>query len=497
MTSALQLTGVSKVFAGQAALSDVDLDVRRGEIHALLGQNGSGKSTLIKILAGYHRPESGASAVLRGNALPLDGRPPGRAVPLRFVHQDRGLIPALDAVDNLALVAGFRRRWWLGARTEESAAEEFLRAYGIDVDVGRPVSDLSVASQAMLAVARAVKGCAEDQVVLVLDEATASLPAEEVETLFRLVRHIRDRGGSVIYVTHRLSEVFSLADRVTVLRDGRRVATCEVSDLTPDELVELIIGRPVDAFYPDPPAPHADIALEVRNLTGPTVTRASFTVRRGEILGVTGLVGSGYENLLSLMFGALPRQAGEVLVHGIPVGPTPRDAIGVGLAFAPSDRARLSAMPPWTLAENVTLPRLTPGGGRLPWLSDRSERRDARRWLERLGVVPDDPGAVFATLSGGNQQRVVIARWLRAGFKALLLEDPTMGVDVGAKPPIYQALDDAAREGAAVVLSTSDAEEAAAVCDRVIVMREGQVAAVLEGDEQSVDRIVSSGMRPG
>jgi ribose transport system ATP-binding protein len=496
MTSALQLTGVSKLFAGQAALRDVDLDVRRGEIHALLGQNGSGKSTLIKILAGYHRPEPGATAVLRGEPLPLDGRPPGRAVPLRFVHQDRALIESFDAVDNLALVAGFRRRWWLGSRTEAAAADAFLHEYQIDIDVERPVSDLSIASQAMLAVARAVKGCAEDEVVLVLDEPTASLPAEEVETLFRLVRHIRDRGGSVIYVTHRLKEVFSVADRVTVLRDGRRVTTREVSDLTPDELVELIIGRSVEAFYPDPPAPHADVVLAVDDLSGPTVTRVSFAVRRGEILGITGLVGSGYEDLPSLIFGAQPRHAGEVSIFGTPVGPTPRNAIGAGLAFAPSDRARLSAMPAWTLAENVTLPRLNPGGGPLPWLSDRAERRDARGWLQRLGVVPDDPGAVFTTLSGGNQQRVVIARWLRAGFKALLLEDPTMGVDVGAKPPIYQALDDAAREGAAVVMSTSDAEEAAAVCDRVIVMREGEIAAVLAGEERSVDRIRTAGMRP-
>jgi ribose transport system ATP-binding protein len=492
---ALWLSGVTKIFGGQAALRDVDLEVRGGEIHALLGQNGSGKSTLIKVLSGYHRPEPGARAAVWGHPLALDGRPPGGSSPLRFVHQDRALLPDLDATDNLALVSGYRRVWWLSAHAEQHAAQRFLHEYGIEVDVTRPVGELSVAAQAMLAIARALIGCERDRVVLVLDEATASLPAEDVEKLFQLVRQIRDSGGAVIYVTHRLNEVIALADRVTVLRDGHRVATRQVCELNHDDLVELIIGRSVDAFYPEPPAPDADVVIEVKSLAGATVKDVSFEVRQGEIIGVTGLVGSGYEDLLALMFGAQPRRSGEVLLGGATVGAEPRAAMGAGLAFAPSDRARLSAMPGWSLAENVTLPKLEAGGRLLPWLSSQREQRDARVWLDRLGVVPSDPARIFSTLSGGNQQRVVIARWLRAGFKAFLLEDPTMGVDVGAKPPIYEALADAARKGAAVLLSTSDAEEAAAVCDRVVVMREGQIATILEGADRTVDQIVAAGMR--
>ena len=494
---ALQMSGVSKIFGGQAALQDVDFEVRAGEIHALLGQNGSGKSTLIKVLSGYHRPEPGASAALWGRTLAIDGRPPSVSEPLRFVHQDRGLLADLDAADNLALVSGYRNRWWLSGRVENLAAERFLHSYDINIDTKRPVSDLGVAAQAMLAIVRAVKGTAENQVVLVLDEATASLPSEDVDKLFRLVRQIRDRGGAVIYVTHRLGEVFALADRVTILRDGRRVATREVKELNHDDLVELIIGRSVDAFYPEPPAPNADVALQVKHLSGPTISDISFEVRHGEILGVTGLVGSGYEDLMALIFGAQPRISGEIWLNDEPVGGDPRAAMQAGLAFAPSDRARLSAMPQWTLAENVTLPKLKPRRRLLPWLSSRGEQRDAQTWLNQLGVVPSDPARVFSTLSGGNQQRVVIARWLRAGFKAFLLEDPTMGVDVGAKPPIYQALTDSAQAGAAVLFSTSDAEEAAAVCDRVIVMREGKIAAILEGSERTVEQILATSMRPG
>ncbi len=494
-TPALRIEGLSKVFEGQRALSEVEFEVAPGEIHALLGQNGSGKSTLIKVLAGYHRPEPGASAALYGEPLALDGTPPPATAPIRFVHQDLGLIAGLGAVDNLALTGGYRGHWWLGDRREAATTREYLRRYGLEIDVDAPVGTLSVATQAMLAILRAIKDVPADRLLLVVDEATAALPDEEIRIVFELLRELRARGGSVVYVTHRLNEVIEIADRVTVLRDGRRIATRPVAGLAHDDLAELIIGRPLEAFYSSGSAPREDVVLEVEDMVGGRCRGVSLQVHRGEVVGVTGIVGSGYESLLRLIFGGEERQGGEVRLEGevVPAG-DPTVSIAAGIAFAPGDRKRLSAMQDWTLAENITLPRLSRGAGPLPWLGDRGERRDAQRWIDQLAIEPRDPAAPLSSLSGGNQQRVVIARWLRCGFKALLLEDPTQGVDVGAKPAIYEALAAATREGAGVLMSTSDVEEAAAVCDRVIVLVDGRVGAVLEAGEATADRIMATAL---
>jgi ribose transport system ATP-binding protein len=493
---ALQLRGFSKVFEGQKALWGVDLDVAEGEIHALLGQNGSGKSTLIKVLAGYHRPEPGAEALLYGERLPLHGTPPSPQAPIRFIHQDLGLMPDLSVVDNMALISGWAGRLWLGNRREAAATRSYLRHFGLEVDVNAPVSSLSTATQAMLAILRAIKGVPSERLVLVVDEATASLPGEEVKIVFRLLRELRDRGGSVIYVTHKLNEVLEIADRVTVLRDGRKVESTTVEGLDHDDLVRLIIGRPVESFYTTGSATQAEVVLEVDDVSGANCHGISLQVHRGELVGVTGLVGSGYESLLPLIFGAQERRSGEVRLEGRVLPPaSPSASIEAGLAFAPGDRKRLSAIPEWSLAQNITLPKLRGSGRFLHWLGDRAELRDAQRWVDQVAVEPRDPRVPLSSLSGGNQQRVVIARWLRCGFRALLLEDPMAGVDVGAKPAIYEALARTVEDGAAVLMTTSDAEEAAAVCDRVVVLVDGRVGAVLSDEQKRPDVISAQAMR--
>lgn len=495
-TAALRVDNLSMAFEGQRALTNVSLEIAPGEVHALLGQNGSGKSTLIKVLAGYHRPEDGVSATLYGEEMHLHGSPPPVEAPIRFIHQDLGLIGTLGAVDNLALTSGYQGHLWLGQRREARAAEEFLHKYGIEIDVNVPVGNLSMATQAMIAILRGIKDVPAERLVLVVDEATASLPSEEVELVFKLLREIKARGGSVLYVTHRLNEVFEIADRVTVLRDGINVGSESVKGLDHDRLVRLIVGRSVDAFVTSKPVEtSAPPVLQVRNLTGGTCRDVSLEVRKGEIVGVTGLVGSGYETLLSLIFGGTPRLTGEVILEGEPIRKSiPSASIAAGLAFAPADRRSLSAIPDWTLAENITLPKINGGSRGVPWLTDRREGREVKPWLEQLGVEPRDPGMPLSSLSGGNQQRVVIARWLRCGFKALMLEDPTIGVDVGAKPAIHDALAEAARAGAGVLMTTSDVEEAAAVCNRVVVLVDGRVAAVLEEGERSVERILTTAL---
>jgi ribose transport system ATP-binding protein len=491
----LILQDVSKDFQGQRALDGVNLELRRGEVHALLGQNGCGKSTLIKVLAGYHQPEKGASALLDGQPLDLGSSAAARDGGIRFIHQDLGLVPDLDVVDNLAMGAQYAGRRWLSDKRERAAARQLLEDYGVDVDVCAPLGTLSSVQRTMVAIVRALRSGMKACTVLVLDEPTASLPSHEVEHLFTLIRRLQSQGGTVLYVTHRLGEVFQIADRVTVLRDGRRVATEEVRALDHDRLVQLIIGRPLQALYPEIPQPRAEVALVVENLRGESVSDLSLEVHAGEIVGVTGLVGSGYEDALQLIFGGKDRAAGTVRLGNAEVASgSPTSAIGAGLAFAPADRQRLSAIPAWSLRENITLPKLNTRGG-VKWLSYSDEQTEAHNWLCQLGVTPPDPELALSALSGGNQQRVVLARWLRCGAKVLMLEEPTNGVDIGAKKAIYEALATAAAAGTAIVLSTSDADEASAICDRVLVMRNGVVAATLQGSALTADALLAESLK--
>lgn len=492
---ALAVEGVSKVFGGQHALDGVDLELRRGEVHALLGQNGSGKSTLIKLLAGYHHPDGG-QATINGSPLKLGDAADARAHGIRFIHQDLALVGDQDTVDNLGLGASYEGRWWLSDRKELRAARAFLASYDLDFDVRVPVKELTAAQQTMVAIMRALRGWEGGLGVLVLDEPTASLPMREVAKLFELIETFRSRGGTVLYVTHRLGEVFEIADRVTVFRDGKRVATRAVAELEHDGLVELIVGRTLEATSFEGARILEDAILDVERLTGDVVQDLSLTVRPGEIVGVTGLVGSGFEELLPLVYGAKARQGGSVVVDGQSVPAAPHASVAAGMAFAPADRKNLGGMASWTLRENLTLPMLK-ASGPAGWMTASSERRDAREWLQRLDVVPNDPEARFSDLSGGNQQRLVLARWLRCDTRVFLLEDPTIGVDAGGKKAIYDAFATAAEQGAGILMSTSDAEEACLVCDRILVLREGRITAVLEGDHRQVDRVLAESMAAG
>jgi ribose transport system ATP-binding protein len=492
---ALVLANVSKTFQGQPALVDVDLEVRPGEIHCLLGHNGSGKSTLIKILAGYHSPDHGAQAWVDGASLELGSSRAAAKAGIHFLHQDLGLVQELNAVDNLALGGRYAGGGWLSTRREARAATAALREYGVDLDATAPLSEASAAQKSMLAIVRALTRSASALQVLVLDEPTAAMPDRQVRQLFTLLRELRSRAIAVVYVTHRLGEVFEIGDRVTVLRNGARVATIDVPDISPDALVEMIVGRPLEQFYPDVPEPRSEVLLRARGIANDTLLGVDLDVHAGEIVGVTGLTGSGYDELLGLVFGARRRAAGgSVTVQGRVTPGSPRASIAAGLAYAPADRKSLGTISQWTVRENLTLPRLDPK--RLTrWLSRRQETRSAAEWVRRLDVVPRDPERELGKLSGGNQQKVVLARWLRIAPQVLMLDEPTSGVDTGTKQSIYRALTTMAVAGTAVVIASSDAEELCAVCDRVIVMRAGAVAAELHRDELDVDRLVSETIR--
>jgi ribose transport system ATP-binding protein len=486
---ALEIAHLSKTFAGGKGIRDVDLTLRRGSAHALLGQNGSGKSTLIKVLAGVYQPDGPTTAEANGKTVQLGSSRDSHEAGIRFIHQDLGLIPSLDVTDNLALGSGYTGSFWLSTGREHRRAQEVLDRFGIEVDASTRVDRLTVAQQTLVAIARALSdGYADGPRVIVLDEPTAALQGAEVAMLFELLDALKRAGNAILYVTHRLTEVFEVCDEVTVLRDGKVVANSAVADIDHDSLVTMIVGDSVAGLEPAAPRSDAPVTLEARAVAGATVTRADVTLHEGEIVGLAGLLGSGYEDLLFLLSGGKKRDGGELSLSGTRIDVrNPQDAIRAGIAFAPADRKRLSSIQQWSLRENITLPRITPSWG--GWLSERAEGRDAARWLDRVRVRIAD-SALLSTLSGGNQQRVVLARWLRVDAKVLLLQEPTSGVDTGAKHDIYLALREAAARGASVFFSSSDTEELAAVADRVIVMRSGVVAEELTGAAMTTDTIL-------
>jgi ribose transport system ATP-binding protein len=502
---ALRLSGLAKSFGTKRVLHPFDLDVAPGEVHALLGQNGSGKSTLIKLLSGFHLPDAEGVCEVAGQQLSFGAVGGAEALGLRFVHQDLGLVATQSVLDNLALGRGYpTSAGTIRHRDAVRRARSALEAVGLDVDVRTPVAELSPAQRTGVAIARAMQATGDAVRVMVLDEPTATLPVRDVERLHDMLRTAASRGVGIVYVTHHLDEVFALADRVSVLRDGHLVATESVSAVDRDRLVHLLIGGEVEAVARDaaaqahPATTGEDPALRVRELTAPLVHGLDLDVAAGEVVGLYGLTGSGRESVLGLVFGARRRDFGTVCVGGREVRPDrPRDAVAAGLGYVPPDRKTAGGLTALSAAENLTLVDLAPYWRR-GWLSRRRERADAQGWMDRLDVRPAGAAsAAFSSFSGGNQQKLVMGKWLRREPRVLLLDEPTQGVDVGAKAQLHRQVLATARTGTAVLVSSSDVEELATICDRVLVMREGRVAESLTGAAVTEHRINASFHRAG
>ena len=490
----LEVLGLSKTFPGQRALDDVDLTIEAGEIHALLGQNGSGKSTLIKVLAGYHAPDPGASIQVGADRLRTGVPGAGHELGLRFVHQDLGLVPGLSVIDNLALSRGYRtstlgRIDW---RAEAARAAEAVAGLGLEVDPFAPVGSLSLAERACLAIARAIHDDERATKVLVLDEPTAALPADEVEHLFQVLRRLRDQGVAILLVSHHLEEVLSIADRITVLRDGRRVATVPRAGLLHDDLVQLIVGRsvPTAPTRPAPPADARAVCFAVRGVAGGSVREISLDVARGEVVGVAGLDGSGREAVVALLTGQDARAVGTVEVDGNTVAAaSPAAALRAGMAFVPGERGRVGIFAAMTVRENVTVGRLR-DLRRFGRISLDAERLETIDWIEQLQVATPGTEAPVGTLSGGNQQKVVLARSLRLHPSVLLLDEPTQGVDVGARNEVHGIIERAVAGGMAVLVASTDSDELVRLCDRVLIMQSGLVVRTLHRDHDlTVDEV--------
>jgi ribose transport system ATP-binding protein len=494
------LRHISKTFGGVRALDDVELTVRRGEVHGLLGENGSGKSTLIKILSGFHAADGGGELEINGRpvSLPLS---PGqfRGLGMSFVHQDLGLVRTLSVVENL-LVGDLtsRRRWRLSWARERRRAQEIFKSYGLELDPRAKVSALRPTDRALLAIVRAVEeiraNTADDGSeygLLVLDEPTVFLPASDRDELFAIVREIAATRASILFVSHDLDEILAITDRVTVLRDGKVRGTVDTAEASDDVLVEMIIGRRLQAPSAEGEQAVAGKAISITGLTGRYARDVSLTVREGEVVGLTGLLGSGFEEIPYHVFGARPAAAGRLEVDGKVYdlrGMSPSRAREAGVALIPADRQHDGSVGSLSLGDNVTVPVLHKYQSRLG-LNRRRMRNDARRLLEEFDVRPPDPRLKYRSLSGGNQQKAMLAKWLQTRPSLLLLHEPTQGVDVGARQQIFKLTRKAAADGTAVVCVSTDHEQLAAVCDRVVVFGRGRVARELTGDQVTKERI--------
>jgi len=482
----VELRGISKHFGATAALTDVSMDLRAGEIHGLVGENGAGKSTLVKILGGVHPPDAG-TILLDGVATHVGDPAAARALGLAVVHQEPKLFPDLSVAENVFLASPPTRRLGIAWGEMRRAASALFEQLDVRIDVGAQVRGLSMADQQLIEIAKALS---VDARVLVLDEPTASLSAHEVERLFAIVRRTRDRGVAVLFVSHRLDEVFALCDRATVLRDGRHVITAPTASLTTADLVRHMVGRAVTLF-PKVDAPIGEVLLEVRGLAGANAFRdVSFTVRSGEILGLAGLVGAGRTEIARVLFGIERPTAGEILLAGRAVHVTsPSAAMRAGIAYIPEDRHQDGLILDFSIAENVTLPILARLFPRL-FVRRATERGLARGYAERLQVRTTGVDQLVQALSGGNQQKVVIAKWLATKPRVLILDEPTRGVDIGAKVEVHRIVSELAASGLGIILISSDLPEVLAMSDRILVLHEGRVTAEIARAEATEERVM-------
>ncbi len=491
---ALQVSGVSVTFGTTRALDDVSIQVQPGSVHALIGGNGSGKSTLIKVLAGVQPADRGGIITLGDRAYPVEAMSPeaSHAAGLRFVHQDLGLFNDMTVAENFALYARYplargRRISW---RALNTLVADVLGRFDIDATPRTLAGDLRPAGRTMVAIARALHDDEAAQRILVLDEPTASLPDHEVELLFDSLRRRARQGQAILFVSHRLREVLSLASRLTILRDGRSIATCDAASTTEQEVIELIAGRAVDKLYSVPASVTGGTpSVIVERLSAGPVSDVSFSVRPGEILGIAGLLGSGRTSLLRALFGDLKTRAGVALV-GDRAGPfrSPKQAMAAGVAYVPEDRRGDAAFLDQSVQENLSAAAAARYFRRL-WMQQATERRESRRLVDQFMIKTESIASPLDWLSGGNQQKVILARWMQRGPKLLLLDEPTQGVDAVARADIYRLIRRTAANGAAVIIVSSDLEELAHICDRAVVLVRGSLVREVHGDELNPERL--------
>jgi len=485
----LSVANVSRSFGSTRALRDVSLDLRSGEIHSLVGENGAGKSTLIKVITGLYPPDSGELSIA-GEVVRLHSPADAQALGIACIYQEPLVFPDLTVSENIFMgqkLGGRFVRW----REMHRRAATILSQLEVDIDPRSAASTLTVGGQQAVEIAKAMS---RDVRLLIMDEPTAALSAHEVRRLFRQVRRLATSGVAVLFVSHRLDEVFELSDRITVFRDGQHISTKPRADVTEASLIRDMVGRELSDFFHRAPGALGEVALSVEGLgRAGSFEDVSFEVRAGEVLGFAGLVGSGRTEVAEAIFGVTPPDAGTVRVKGVRVeiaGPT--DALAHGIAYVSEDRRRLGLSMPQSVTSNVTLPGLRKFVSRWGLVDRDAERRTAERYRDRLAIRTPSLNTPVANLSGGNQQKVMLAKWLDVEPSVLLLDEPTRGIDVGAKADVHELIGDLAAAGVAIVLISSDLIEVLAMSDRVLVMREGHQMGIFEGADLGQERIMTA-----
>lgn len=488
----LTIDRISKTFGSTRALNEISFTVQEGQIHGLLGENGSGKSTLVKILAGVYAADPGGSVsigatTMRGEAITPDR---ARVLGMRFVHQNSAVFPQMTVAENIAVGSVFPARLgmirWSALKTN---TQQLLDRYGIRAGPDDMLGELRPADQTMVAVARALRD-AETATILVLDEPTASLPEPEVRVLMAALRRCAVQGQTILYVSHRIDEILQLTDAVTVLRDGRHIVTRRSQGLTEDGLIKYIVGRPIETVFAESPGgADSRCRLSVMHLSAGALSDVSFRLNRGEVVGVAGLLGSGQSELLRALFGAPAAKSGDVSIDGAPVTlGSPEQAMRLGIGYVPANRERDAVFPDLSVRENLTSANIH---AYWRWFIRRyrHERRETASAIAGFNIRTASAESPISSLSGGNQQKVILARWLIRNPRILLLDEPTQGVDVGARADAYATIRQAVRSGMSVLLVSSDFDELAHASDRVLVIRDGQVAAELAGADLTRARI--------
>ena len=484
----LEVRDLVKSFPGVRALKGVSLTLHRGEVLAVIGENGAGKSTLMKILAGVQRPDAG-EIVLDGRVIPIRSVHDALALGIALIHQELNLADNLDVAANIFLGREKLRAGLIDTAHLRREARRFLDAVGLRVDPATLVSTLTIGQQQLVEIAKALS---VDARVLIMDEPTSSLSIREAATLFRVIRDLRSRGVSIVYISHRLGEVKELADRVTVLRDGENAGDLPREKIAHAAMVKLMVGRDLSQFYPHTPHTPGEVVFEAKAVRTPAHPRheLSFAIRSGEIVGIAGLVGAGRTELLATIFGVTPALGGTMRIAGREISPqSPRDAIAAGLALVPEDRKKQGVILEMAVRDNVSLASLR-RDARHGLLNRRRAAALSAEMIQSLQIKTPGDRQVVQFLSGGNQQKVVLGKWLALRPRLLLLDEPTRGIDVGAKQEIYRLMEDLARQGIAILFASSEMEEILGMSDRALVMHEGRIAGELSRSELSEEAVM-------
>ncbi len=485
----LEARAIEKSFPGVRALHRVDLSIERGEVLALIGENGAGKSTLMKILAGIQSPDAGEIRI-EGTPVHIDSPRRAGELGIALIHQELNLCDNLSVAANISLGREAQRRGFMQLRTIERDARDALAQIGLAVDPSTPLSQLSIAQQQMVEIAKALSTQAR---IIVMDEPTSSLTNEEATALFAVIDELREQGVSIIYISHRLGEVCQLADRVCVLRDGENAGQLTREEIDRDRMISLMVGRDVDQLYTRASHGAGPVALEVEELVVPAWPQhaLSFSIHRGEIVGIAGLVGAGRTELLQVLFGLVPALGGTMRVEGTPLVPrAPADAIRAGLGLLPEDRKLQGLVLEMSVRHNIGLPGLRTHALRGGLVNRERETSDSKRAVEQLGIRTPHIDQQTRHLSGGNQQKVVLGKWLSLNPTVLFLDEPTRGVDVGAKEEIYRLMEELAGRGVAILFASSEMEEILGMADRALVMHEGRISGQLQRGELSEEAIM-------